>query len=291
MTGQGSLTRRIRFASSSLSQFILLAFIAFICLSSDSSYFFLNTHLIPGADAALAIRVNATTDPVNFRSWDPFRGETDHYTLSGLLMMGNVMPDCTIQVNPAAGPGGQVILSAVDPTNAIVDSIIVLRYDWLDNCATFDDVSSLPYLFLLVVAIVPIHTSASPFLGVPVCRYTSIYGVYIIVTLKYFHRLASPPHQLSSICLFVESPSPSPPLFCSLFSSIPRSNYLSMHPASSPCQHAAVCWSLFLCIPNLIRFNVHYVIPLHTFFFPLCWGLDKLRRNKGKKEGGRLILK
>ncbi|KAG0295542.1 hypothetical protein BGZ96_011492 [Linnemannia gamsii] len=140
MTGQGSLTRRIRSASSSLSQFILLAFIAFICLSSDSSYFFLNTHLIPSADAALAIRVNATTDPVNFRSWDPFQGETNHYTLSGLLMMGNVMPDCTIQVNPATGPSGQAILNAVDPANPIVDSIIVLRYDWLDNCATFDDI-------------------------------------------------------------------------------------------------------------------------------------------------------
>ncbi|KAF9295975.1 hypothetical protein BGZ88_000997 [Linnemannia elongata] len=130
---------RIRSAPPSLYQFILLAFFAFICLSSDdTSYFF--KHNIPGADAALAIRVNATMEPVNFRSWDPFQGETDHYTLSGLLMMGNVMPDCTIQVNPAAGPGGQLILNAVDPANPIVDSIIVLRYDWLDNCATFDDI-------------------------------------------------------------------------------------------------------------------------------------------------------
>ncbi|KAF8942017.1 hypothetical protein BGZ47_006962 [Haplosporangium gracile] len=79
-------------------------------------------------------------EPVNFRSWDPFQGETDHYTLSGLLMMGNVMRDCTIQVNPAAGPSGQLILNAVDPANPIVDSIIVLRYDWLSNCATYDDI-------------------------------------------------------------------------------------------------------------------------------------------------------
>jgi hypothetical protein len=64
-------------------------------------------------------------------------------------MMGNVMPDCTIQVNPAAGPGGQAILKAVDPANPIVDSIIVLRYDWLDNCATFDDVSSFALIVLV----------------------------------------------------------------------------------------------------------------------------------------------
>ncbi|KAF9544379.1 hypothetical protein EC957_012180 [Mortierella hygrophila] len=133
-----SLTR-IRSAPSSLPQFILLAFLAFICLSSDTSYFFKH-NTIPGADAALAIRVNATMEPVNFRSWDPFQGEAEHYTLSGLLMMGDVMPDCTIQVNPAVGPSGQLILNAVDPANPIVDSIIVLRYDWLDNCATFDDI-------------------------------------------------------------------------------------------------------------------------------------------------------
>ncbi|KAF9152819.1 hypothetical protein BG015_004647 [Linnemannia schmuckeri] len=113
---------------------------AFICLSSGIGSTFFNTQHIPGADAALAIRVNATMEPVNFRSWDPFQGETDHYTLSGLLMMGNVMRDCTVQVNPAAGPSGQLILNAVDPANSIVDSIIVLRYDWLDNCATFDDI-------------------------------------------------------------------------------------------------------------------------------------------------------
>ncbi|KAF9121645.1 hypothetical protein BGW39_010365 [Mortierella sp. 14UC] len=54
--------------------------------------------------------------------------------------MGDVRPDCTIQINPLAGPAGQAIKAAVDPANPIIDSIIVLRYDWLDNCATFDDI-------------------------------------------------------------------------------------------------------------------------------------------------------
>ncbi|KAF9098494.1 hypothetical protein BGX23_006093 [Mortierella sp. AD031] len=130
-----STSSRIRSATGSLSQFILLAITVFICLSS-----FINNNIIPGADAALAIRVN-TTDFVNYRAWDPFQGEAeDPYTLPGLLMMGEVRPDCTIVVNPAAGPAGQAILKAVDPANPIVDSIIVLRYDWLDNCATFDDI-------------------------------------------------------------------------------------------------------------------------------------------------------
>ncbi|KAG0373658.1 hypothetical protein BGX24_011416, partial [Mortierella sp. AD032] len=79
-------------------------------------------------------------EPLNIRSWDPFQGQADHYTLSGLLMMGNVRPDCTIEVNPLVGPAGQAIMAAVDPANPIVDSIVVLRYDWLDYCATFDDI-------------------------------------------------------------------------------------------------------------------------------------------------------
>ncbi|KAG0254220.1 hypothetical protein BGZ95_006110, partial [Linnemannia exigua] len=128
---------RIRSATSfSLSQFIFLA-IAFICLTSGNNKSLFNH--IPGVDAALAIRVDATTEPLNIRSWDPFQGQADHYTLSGLLMMGTVRPDCTIEVNPLVGPAGQAIMAAVDPANPIVDSIVVLRYDWLDNCATFDD--------------------------------------------------------------------------------------------------------------------------------------------------------
>ncbi|KAG0050204.1 hypothetical protein BGZ89_003941 [Linnemannia elongata] len=119
---------------------ILLAFLACICLSSDDSSYFFKHKAMPGADAALAIRVNATMEPINFRSWDPFQGEVDHYTLSGLLMMGNVLADCTIQVNPAAGASGQLLLNGVDPSNPIVDTIIVIRYDWLANCATFDDI-------------------------------------------------------------------------------------------------------------------------------------------------------
>ncbi|KAF9922894.1 hypothetical protein FBU30_006969 [Linnemannia zychae] len=54
--------------------------------------------------------------------------------------MGNVRPDCTIEVNPATGPAGQAIMKAVDPTSPIVSSILVLRYDWLDYCATFDEI-------------------------------------------------------------------------------------------------------------------------------------------------------
>ncbi|KAF9310613.1 hypothetical protein BGZ91_007054, partial [Linnemannia elongata] len=119
---------------------ILLAFLACICLSSDDSSYFFKHKTMPGADAALAIQVNATMEPINFRSWDPFQGEADHYTLSGLLMMGNVLADCTIQVNPAAEASSQPLLNGVDPSNPIVDSIIVIRYDWLANCATFDDI-------------------------------------------------------------------------------------------------------------------------------------------------------
>ncbi|KAF9274378.1 hypothetical protein BGZ88_003076 [Linnemannia elongata] len=124
----------------SFTRIILLAFLACICLSSDDSSYLFKHKTMPGADAALAIRVNATMEPINFRSWDPFQGEADHYTLSGLLMMGNVLADCTIQVNPAAGASGQLLLNGVDPSNPIVDSIIVIRYDWLANCATFDDI-------------------------------------------------------------------------------------------------------------------------------------------------------
>ncbi|KAI7831726.1 hypothetical protein BC939DRAFT_472830 [Gamsiella multidivaricata] len=107
--------------------FILLAILALFCIT------------IPTADAALAVRIDATTT-VNYRTWDPFQGKAEVYSLSGVLLMGQVQSDCTVRVDPAAAPAGQAILNAVDPRNPIVDSIIVLRYDWLDDCATFDDI-------------------------------------------------------------------------------------------------------------------------------------------------------
>ncbi|KAG0200315.1 hypothetical protein BGX28_006574 [Mortierella sp. GBA30] len=94
---------------------------------------------IPAAEAVLAVRANASTT-VNFRSWDPFQGEAPSYTLPGVLLMGQVQRDCTIRVDPATGAAGQAILAALDPSRSVVDSIIILRYDWLDYCATFDDI-------------------------------------------------------------------------------------------------------------------------------------------------------
>ncbi|KAF8925148.1 hypothetical protein BGZ58_001098 [Dissophora ornata] len=93
--------------------------------------------LAPAVDAALAVRINATTT-VNYRSWDPYQGESDYYSLPGILVMGQVQTDCTVQVDSAAGPAGQAIMAAVDPLNPIVDTILVLPYDWLNWCATFD---------------------------------------------------------------------------------------------------------------------------------------------------------
>lgn len=94
-------------------------------------------------DAALAIRVDDTITK-EYRSWDPFRGESSEYSISGILLMGDVQPDCTVRVEAAAGPPGQAIVQAVDPQQQSASSIIVLRYNWLDYCATYDDVSSAP---------------------------------------------------------------------------------------------------------------------------------------------------
>jgi len=125
-------------APKSLGQFILLLLVGLSSLN-----LFLN--IIPAAEAALAVRAsNAST--VNYRSWDPFQGLSPSYTLSGILVMGQVQVDCTVLVVNAtnAARTGQAILTAIDPLHPIEDTILVLRYDWLDNCATFDDVSTFP---------------------------------------------------------------------------------------------------------------------------------------------------
>jgi hypothetical protein len=98
----------------------------------------------PTAEATLSIRVDPT-NTVDYPSWDPFRGEASKYTIPGILLMGDVQSDCTIRVDPAAGPAGQAILQAVDSQHLVEDSILVLRYNWLDYCATYDDVSLQPY--------------------------------------------------------------------------------------------------------------------------------------------------
>ncbi|KAG0309479.1 hypothetical protein BGZ98_001991 [Dissophora globulifera] len=88
----------------------------------------------------MAVLVN-NTNTLNYRTYDPMTGESNSYTLPGLLVMGNVQTDCTVQVNPAAGPAGRAIMDAIDPTlPRISATILVLRYDWLDHCATYDDV-------------------------------------------------------------------------------------------------------------------------------------------------------
>ncbi|KAF9180088.1 hypothetical protein BGZ51_006452, partial [Haplosporangium sp. Z 767] len=110
--------------------------ITLACLFCLLSFF---QHSIPRADAALAVRANATTT-LNYRSWDPFRGEASEYSISGVLLMGQVQRDCTVRVDAAAAPAGQAIVAAVDPARPVVASIIVLRYDWLDYCATYDNI-------------------------------------------------------------------------------------------------------------------------------------------------------
>ncbi|KAF9950309.1 hypothetical protein BGZ72_008005 [Mortierella alpina] len=122
---------RLTYATSTLLHLALA--ITSICLSSV----FLRS--IPTAQATLAVRVNASAT-VNYRTWDPFQGEAEPYTLPGVLLLGQVQHDCTVTVDPSAGPAGQAILAALDPTRSVVDSILVLRYDWLDYCATFDDI-------------------------------------------------------------------------------------------------------------------------------------------------------
>ncbi|KAF9957053.1 hypothetical protein BGZ65_002269 [Modicella reniformis] len=122
-----SSSRSSRRTAMMILQFIFLTVLALIgCFT-------------PTADAALAVRVNAS-NTVNYRTWDPFRGESNEYLIPGILIMGDVQPDCTVRVDPAAGPAGQAILQAVDPQHPILDSILVLRYNWLDYCATFDDI-------------------------------------------------------------------------------------------------------------------------------------------------------
>lgn len=91
-------------------------------------------------DAALAVRADATTD-LHYDTWDPFQGLAPHYSLSGVLVLGVVQKNCTVRVPAAAGPAGQAILGAVDPAHPITATIIAIEYDWLDYCATYDDVS------------------------------------------------------------------------------------------------------------------------------------------------------
>lgn len=91
-------------------------------------------------DAALAVRADATTD-LHYDTWDPFQGLAPHYSLSGVLVLGVVQKNCTVRVPAAAGPAGQAILGAVDPAHPITATIVAIEYDWLDYCATYDDVS------------------------------------------------------------------------------------------------------------------------------------------------------
>ncbi|KAG0230661.1 hypothetical protein BGX31_005777 [Mortierella sp. GBA43] len=93
----------------------------------------------PTSEAALAVRVN-TSNTLDYPSWDPFRGESSDYLIPGLLVMGDVQKDCTVRVDPATGPAGQAIMKALDPQHSIEGTILVLRYNWLDDCATFDDI-------------------------------------------------------------------------------------------------------------------------------------------------------
>ncbi|KAG0332127.1 hypothetical protein BG000_010305 [Podila horticola] len=90
-------------------------------------------------DAALAVRADATTD-LHYDTWDPFQGLAPHYSLAGVLVLGEVQKDCTVRVPAAAGPAGQAILGAVDPTHPITRTIVAIQYNWLDYCATYDDI-------------------------------------------------------------------------------------------------------------------------------------------------------
>ncbi|KAG0036830.1 hypothetical protein BGZ82_003664 [Podila clonocystis] len=91
------------------------------------------------ANAALAVRADATTD-LHYDTWDPFQGLAPHYSLAGVLVLGEVQKDCTVRVPAAAGPAGQAILDAVDPAHPLTRTIVAIAYKWLDYCATYDDI-------------------------------------------------------------------------------------------------------------------------------------------------------
>lgn len=109
-------------------------------------------------DAALAVRADATTN-LHYDTWDPFQGLAPHYSLSGVLVLGVVQKNCTVRVPSAAGPAGQAILGAVDPAYPITTTIVAIEYDWLDYCATYDDVSLSPRPSSLAI-----HISFTPHL-------------------------------------------------------------------------------------------------------------------------------
>ncbi|KAF9427935.1 hypothetical protein BGZ94_003795 [Podila epigama] len=95
--------------------------------------------ILPTTDAALAVQTTAST-VLNFKSWDPFRGLAPYYSLPGILVLGEVQKDCTVRVPAAAGPAGQTILNKVDASHPVDATIVLIKYDWLDYCATFDDI-------------------------------------------------------------------------------------------------------------------------------------------------------
>ncbi|KAF9422901.1 hypothetical protein BGZ76_003714, partial [Entomortierella beljakovae] len=118
-------TQRSQSHSLRLIRGLVFFVISLICLNSV-------------ADAAIAVRVNDSIT-VNYRSYDPFQGEADFYSISGILMIGTVQVDCTVRVAAAASQTGQAIIGSVNQQYPL-QSIIALGYDWLDNCATFDDI-------------------------------------------------------------------------------------------------------------------------------------------------------
>ncbi|KAF9200576.1 hypothetical protein BGZ49_009183 [Haplosporangium sp. Z 27] len=110
-------------------RFTILIILSLVCLSSQGGT----------VDAGLSVRVNATTT-VNYLSWDPFVGESKYYSIQGILLLGKVQTDCTVQIDPAIGPSGHAIIAAYGSQFPITDTILLIGYDWLNYCATYDDI-------------------------------------------------------------------------------------------------------------------------------------------------------
>ncbi|KAF9994398.1 hypothetical protein BGZ80_003290 [Entomortierella chlamydospora] len=94
---------------------------------------------MPTVDAGLAVRINASTT-IDYRSWDPFQGQANYYSISGVMLLGEVQDNCTVNIDTAAGPKARTLMAAVDPQDPIIYTILLLGYDWLNYCSTFDDI-------------------------------------------------------------------------------------------------------------------------------------------------------
>ncbi|KAG0241870.1 hypothetical protein BGW41_005216 [Actinomortierella wolfii] len=77
----------------------------------------------------------------SFPSWDPMMGVSDYYSMHGVLFMAQVDKDCVIRLDSGvAGSTAELMRLIGDRVPEGLVSVPVLRYDWLDNCATYDEI-------------------------------------------------------------------------------------------------------------------------------------------------------